>query len=324
MKNLSLSVVIPNYNGAHFLPDCLKSIITASKNQLLNLEIIIVDNGSTDDSLLQIKKLNHSLKIENWHLKIIQNTSNLGFASAVNQGIQAAEGDSVMIINNDLTLHPQWFAQMIPVILQNKDPKVTTFFGLVLNKDGTKIESEGLEFFYRGKALNTNNGHPYLSSNPYTLRPYLIWGASASVVIYHKQTIQAIGLFDPDFFAYEEDVDLALRLRKLGYLTLYIPTAISYHLGGGTSRLMGNFRHRMDAKNWIYIILKNYSLSEFLKNLPQIVEERLRNLSGLIKNTPLPLVPYSIIRTYGQIILNLPNIQNKRKAIQKLLKSTKV
>lgn len=77
-------------------------------------------------------------------------------------------------------------------------------------------------------------------------------------------------MFDQDFFAYEEDVDLALRLTKFGYKTLYIPKAISYHLGGGTSNQMGNFRARMDVKNWFFIIIKNYSLKEITKNLPKL------------------------------------------------------
>jgi GT2 family glycosyltransferase len=173
----------------------------------------------------------------------------------------------------------------------------------------------------RGKCLNIGNGLPYLQSTVYNLQSYLVWGSSAALVVYNKKIITKIGLFDEDFFAYEEDVDLALRLNYLGYKTLYIPSALSYHLGGGTSRQMGNFRYRMDAKNWFYIIIKNYSLKEIITNLLPITEERLRNLSGLIKNTPILLIPWSILRTYFTVIIKIPSMIKKRNQIKKLLKS---
>jgi len=78
---------------------------------------------------------------------------------------------------------------------------------------------------------------------------------------------------------------------------------------------MGNFRHRMDAKNWIYIILKNYSASNLLIYSPLILIERLRNLSGLIKNTPLKDIPRDVFITYGEVIKNLPKTIKKRKEI---------
>jgi len=156
----------------------------------------------------------------------------------------------------------------------------------------------------------------------------LVWGASAAFVVYNKKILKQIGLFDENFFAYEEDVDLALRLHNLNYQTLYIPQAISYHLGGGTSNKMGIFRYKMDAKNWIYIIIKNFSKKEIIKNFPQIIEERLRNLSGLIKQIirlykikSLYYLPIILISTYGEVFVNLPKMFKKRKSIQKLIKS---
>jgi hypothetical protein len=86
---------------------------------------------------------------------------------------------------------------------------------------------------------------------------------------------------------------------------------------------MGNFRHRMDAKNWIYIIAKNYSKNEFWQNFFPIIEQRLRNLSGLIKNTPLKDIPKDFIKTYGEVIINIPKMIQKRKQIKELINSNK-
>ncbi|MDD4937814.1 MAG: glycosyltransferase family 2 protein [Candidatus Shapirobacteria bacterium] len=329
-KDPSFSIIIPNYNGAQFLDDCLYSLYQSIKQCSSHFEIIIIDNASKDNSLNLIKNFFNQYKSTKMSAKINQLNGNLGFASAVNIGINQAKYKYIVVCNNDLTLEKNWFQLISNTIAHNKNPKITTFFGTVLNKNGTKFESQGLKFFINGKAKNISNGKPFNKS----LLPKsnkLIWGASAALVVYQKNIIQKIGLFDNDFFAYEEDVDISLRLAKLNYKTFYIPPAICYHLGGGTSNKMGNFRNRMDAKNWLYIIIKNYSAKEFWINLPSIFTERLRNLFSLIKITiknyklmSIYYLPIDIIKTYGEVLIKLPKMIKKRKQIQKLVKSIKL
>jgi hypothetical protein len=185
-----------------------------------------------------------------------------------------------------------------------------------------------LDFYYSGKCNNISNGKKFdknvflRSKNLQSTK--LIWGAPAALIIYKKEILQKIGSFDPDFFAYEEDVDLALRLHLLGYQTLYIPQAICYHMGGATSKKMGNFRNRMDAKNWIYIIIKNYPTKLIFKNLFSIIEQRLRNFSGLIKNIRPSQLPKDIFITYYEVLFNLPKMFQKRRHIQKMLNQTMI
>jgi len=323
---LSFSIIIPNYNGVNFLINCLKSLTLAIKNcPQSKFEIIIVDNASHDDSLEKIEEFKNSLKIENCELKIIKNKSNTGFAFAVNQGINASKYPYSCVCNNDLKIEPSWFKLISQSIISHQDnPQIATYFGTVLNYDGTTFESQGLDFNYSGKCQNISNGKKFnktvfLKTNkPITNR--LIWGAPAALIIYKKEILQKIGIFDPDFFAYEEDVDLALRLNLFGYKTLYIPQAICYHMGGATSKKMGNFRNRMDAKNWIYIIIKNYSAKQIFNNFFPIIEQRLRNLSGLIKNTPFKHLFKDIFKTYSEVVFNFPKMTQKRRHIQKMLK----
>ncbi len=308
---MNFSIIIPNLNGANFLPACLNSLLTSiSKVPKSKFEIILVDNASTDNSLSLAKQIYPQIKI-------IQNSKNFGFALAVNQGITLAKYPWVVPCNNDLRLAPDWFKLMSDQIKTNKNAKITTFFGTVLNKTGDKIESTGLDFDYSGRCYNLKNGQQ-TSLDLKNKKPQIIWGANASLVVYKKNTINKIGMFDPDFFAYEEDVDLALRLHHLGYQTLWVPNALSYHLGGATSSKMGNFRNRMDTKNWIYIIIKNYSLKQIWQNLPGIIEQRLRNLSGLLKNTTFLLWLPTIISVYGQVIIKLPSMFIKRIKINNL------
>jgi len=317
------SIVIPNLNGEKYLETCLPSILKSLEKlpPAIQSELILVDNASRDGSINLVQKLFPSTKI-------IKNKKNLGFAPAVNRGIKKAVGDWVIVLNNDLTLKSSWFNHLHQAIkTHSQNTQITTIFGQVLNRNGTKIESRGLKFFMKGKAKNISNQQPFSPKALKYYRSKFIWGASASAVAYHRQTIIKVGLFDPDFFAYEEDVDLALRLRLFGYKTLYLPSAISYHLGGGTSSKMGNLRARMDAKNWFFIIIKNYSSKDILKNLFPILVERGRNLSGLCKQTikiygPKSIyhLPISLVSTYGQLILKLPLMIKKRHAIQKQIK----
>jgi len=323
----NFSIIIPNYNGAHFLTDCLNSLKKAIDNcSSSEFEIILVDNNSHDNSL----EVFETIIPKNFNYRILLNSKNNGFAKAVNQGIEKAKNEWVVLLNNDLTMEPNWFQLISENIKKNKDPKIATFFGTVLTKDGTKFESQGLDFFYSGKCKNISNGQEFHKSMIYNLRsnPY-VWGCSAAFVVYNKEILIKSGSFDEDFFAYEEDVDVALRLHNLGYRTFYIPQAISYHLGGGTSNKMGIFRYKMDAKNWHYIIIKNFSTSEIIENFFKIIEERLRNLSGLTKQIihiykikSFFFLPFIVISTYGQVLINIPKMIKKRKQIQKLLKSS--
>ncbi len=327
--NPNFSLIIPNYNGADFISNSLSSINSAIKNcPHSKFEIIIVDNGSTDNSLSKIKKFTNSLKIENYKLKIIKNKFNSGFSYAVNQGIDQSKYEYTVLINNDIILKPDWFKLISQTIIKNKNPKITSYFGTILNKTGDKYESQGLKFFPSGKCLNISNSQKFRESEIINLETKIIWGGSGALVVYQKNVLQKIGCFDPDFFAYLEDVDLNLRLNNFGYQTLYIPQAISYHFGGGTSRKMNNFRYRMDVRNWFYIIIKNYSVKEFWSNIFPMIIERLRNLSGLIKNSipiyqikSIWLIPKDIFQIYLEVFKNLTKMRQKYYQTQKLLKS---
>ena len=251
-----ISVIIPNFNGAEYLPNL---------NNLQNFEVIFVDNGSTDNSISLAKKLFPKVRF-------IQNSKNLGFATAVNQGIKVATQPYVCLINNDIVLSKNWFELITNSI--KKNPDTACFCGTVLNKDGTKTESQGIGFDWSGKC------------NQIKKQPAgFIWGSSAAIVVYKKRVLEKIGLFDEKYFAYLEDVDVAFRLHQNNYQTILVPEATAYHLGGGTSNKMGNFRAKQSFKNWFYFIYKNYTTSQIIFNLPQICLERLRNLSYLLKST---------------------------------------
>jgi GT2 family glycosyltransferase len=322
--SINFSIIIPNLNGQKYLEDCLPPLlksIDAIKDRS-KYEIILVDNGSTDKS---IEVFNKILNKENH--QVIKNSTNHGFSPAINQGIKASAYDWLVLLNNDLIIDRDWFVKIYKQIEATSD-KYAVFCGTVLTKDGQRFESTGLKFDYRGKCQNVNNGKAYNKKDLPTT-PSEIWGSSAALAVYNKEVLQKVGGFDSDFFAYEEDVDVSLRLHLLGYKTFYIPNAISYHLGGGTSSRMNNFRFIMDAKNWFYIIIKDYPLDILLNNFYKIFIERLRNLSGLSKATikifkikSIYYLPLAFCKSYGEVLFNLPKMLRKRRHFQNLLKST--
>lgn len=312
---INFSVIIPNLNGAHFLIDCLnslyKAIIDCPNSQF---EIILVDNNSTDNSL----EIFENIIPKNFNYKVILNQKNYGFAKSVNQGIKRAKYEWVVLLNNDLIMEPNWFQLISSAIKKNKNPKISTFFGTVLNKNGTKFESQGFKFYIEGKVENISNGKSFSKNK---LTPQKTFGANASLIVYNKKIITKIGLFDEIFFAYLEDVDIALRLHNLNYQTLYIPQAISYHFGGGTSNRMKNIRSRLSYRNWFFVIIKNYSSRDFLNNIFKIKIERLHNLSYFFRQTNnIFIFIADFLKTSIEILVNLPKMFKKRKSIQKLVK----
>ncbi len=313
---VSYSIAIPNFNGSKFLSACLKSLLSSLKHaKIQTFEIILIDNASSDDSPQLFLEFIRKNKIKRHRL--IRLDRNYGFSKAVNTGIQSAKYKHIVLLNNDIVFDRQWFYFITKNIQSNPHRRVAVFSGTILNYDGSKYESQGLSYQYSGKCLNINNQKPFTPRSLDHLPPSTVWGSSAAVAVYRRQIFDHVGMFDEDFFAYEEDVDLCLRLNNSGYKTLYIPQAIAYHYGGGTSSTMGNFRQRMDAKNWFYIIIKNYRLSDLIKNLPAIFLERLRNLSGLIKATPPRDILPSLISTYFTVIANFPRMIKKRQINEK-------
>lgn len=275
---MNFSIIIPNYNGEAFLDSCLNSIIKSAKLcSNLNIEVIVVDNASKDNSLSIIKKY---LEIANWKLEIVFLQKNHGFGYAINQGVKKSQYENLLIINNDIIIDKNWFKNIVKAV--NSNPNYACYYGLVLNKDGTKIESSGFKFYKSGKAININNNKKYQRSKSYDLNPVSIWGAPASIVIYKREIFNKLNGFDEQYFAYIEDVDLCYRLNKNNYQTLFIPSAISYHTGGATSSKVKYLREWMTVKNWWIFIFKNYSTKEIIINFFPIIFERLRNLKYLL------------------------------------------
>ena len=219
---MKVSVVTPNYNGEKFLKTFLESLNNDSD---CIGEVIIIDNGSSDASLDYLK--NNTF---NFPLVLIENDENLGFAPAVNQGIKKAKNDLIFSINNDTEIKKGSIKALVDLIDSADD--IFSVQAKMLQYDNKElIDDVGDEYNLLGWTKKTGENRP--SSEYVGVKD--IFSSCAGATVYKKSILDEIGLFDDNFFAYMEDVDLAIRSRIHGYRNLLCPDAVVYHIGSATS-----------------------------------------------------------------------------------------
>lgn len=247
--------------------------------------------------------------------------SGFSFAKGVNKGIKKGKSPFVAIINDDVKLQERWLEEAYNVF--EKYPNCAAIATRVLSYDGKFIDSCGLSIRREGKAEKIGYREEANNEKYSTIKE--VFGVPCSAALFRREALEKVKLFDEDFGSYLEDVDLSFRLRVAGFVIFYAPLAVAYHKIHATSNKLGNFKARMDAKNWIYIIIKNYPPNIIIKYVVSIILERLKNLSGLVKQTihiynwkSIWMIPWSLLTSYGEVIVKFPNMMKKRKEIQKM------
>ena len=245
---MKVSVVTPNYNGEKFLKTFLESL---NNDRDCIGEVIIIDNGSSDASLDYLKNSTFDFP-----LVLIENKENLGFAPAVNQGILKAKNDLIFSINNDTELKKGSIKALMDLISSSDD--IFSVQAKMLQYNNKElIDDVGDEYNLLAWTKKTGENH---HSNEYE-EVKDIFSSCAGAALYKKSVLDEIGLFDDNFFAYMEDVDLAIRSRINGYRNLLCPDAIVYHIGSATSGSRYNeFKVRLAARNNVWVVYKNFPI----------------------------------------------------------------
>ncbi len=253
---MKVSVVTPNYNGKKFLKNYFESL---KLNSEFIGEVIIVDNGSNDGSKEFIKDYSMNLSFP---VKIIENTENLGFAKAVNQGINESSFEYIFSLNNDTQIHIGAISYLIEAI--EKDSKIFSVSSKMIQFNNKNlIDDAGDEYTLLAYTKKAGNNQPI----SYYLNEREIFSSCAGAALYRKSILDEIGLFDENFFAYVEDVDLSFRAQIYGYKNYYCPNSIVYHIGSATSGSQYNeFKVRLAARNNVWTIYKNYSRCQKISN----------------------------------------------------------
>lgn len=251
---MKVTIIIPNYNGKHFMEPCLASL----RNQSFqDFKILVVDNASSDGSVEYMK--DHYPEIE-----IIALDKNYGFSKAVNVGIQHSKTPYVILLNNDTTVDSHYVEEMIKAI--EHSPRIFSVSSKMIQMYHPElIDSAGDLYTILGWGVCRGSGRP---STNYT-KPEEIFTACAGAAIYRRSAFNRIGYFDENHFAYLEDIDVGYRAKIHGYKNMYCPTALVYHVGSGTSGSKYNaFKVKLSARNNIYLCYKNMPLLQLILNAP--------------------------------------------------------
>lgn len=249
---MKITIVIPNYNGKHFMKSCLSSL---EEQTCKDFKILVVDNASTDGSIEYMKKYYPDIDL-------ISLDQNYGFSKAVNIGIQHSGTPYVILLNNDTAADPHFVKELLCAIEQS--PRIFSVSSKMIQMYHPElIDSAGDLYTVIGWGVCRGTGRPV--SN-YT-EPDEIFSACAGASIYRRSAFRRIGYFDENHFAYLEDIDIGYRAKIYGYRNMYCPAALVRHVGSGTSGSKYNaFKVRLSARNNLYVNYKNMPLPILLLN----------------------------------------------------------
>lgn len=210
-----VTVVVVNWNGMDYLGECLASV----RHQTYpRKELVVVDNGSTDGS----REWLHALSQED--CRLIEFSTNTGFAAGANAGIRVSRGQYVALLNNDAVADPAWLERLIAF---TSDPRVGMIASKILFYENRHvIDKAGHLFFPDG--LNRGRGAGEPDQGQYD-QPGEIFFPDGCAALYRKEMLEDVGLFDEQYFAYGDDTDLGLRARWRGWTCFYSPDARVYH-----------------------------------------------------------------------------------------------
>lgn len=257
-KPTNISVVIPNWNGLEELPACLDSLLAQSQEH----RIIVVENGSKDGSL-EFLQNNYP------GVTLIIHKNNMGFAGGVNAGIHRsiADGDDyVALFNNDAVADKDWLKNLVNDLEANDDAGIATC--KFQSIDGKHLDSTG--DIYTSWGLPYPRGRGEKVSDKYD-DFVQIFGASGGASLYRTRMLKQIGLFDEDFFAYYEDVDISFRAQLAGWKVRYVPKSVAYHQIGATSSKIAGFTTYQTIKNLPWVLWKNAPFTVFVRVFPRFL-----------------------------------------------------
>lgn len=233
---IDLSISIVNYNNKEYLKSCLDSIYSHAPET--NFEVIVVDNGSSDGSTEAVKHAFSSISL-------IENSNNLGFVKANNQGIRASQGRYVLSLNNDTIIEDGTLSGLVRFM--NEHPDVGACGPKVLNRDGSlqyqcrrsfPTISSSLFYFLRLHRLFPGKKRfgQYLMTHRNSDEAGEVDSVSGCCMMVRREVIEEVGILDENFIMYGDDLDWCYRIKQAGWKVFYVPDYQIVHFGGQSSR----------------------------------------------------------------------------------------
>jgi GT2 family glycosyltransferase len=297
--DIDVSVIVLNYNGRHWLADCLTATLAQMNDRE---ELILVDNASTDDSVELVRA--HFPEV-----RLLALDENSGFAQGNNVGAQTARGRYIAFLNNDTIPQPGWLSALKAPFVRDPSAAVTTS-RIVYLHDPSVVDSAGDGYLRAGGAFKRFHGAPSASAG----QPGDVFGACGAACMFRKDVFMDLGGFDEDFFMIYEDVDISFRARLRGHRCKYAPDAIVHHAGSGALGRNSRMSVYLGQRNLEWTYLKNTPWPLLIRSLPSHV---LYDAAGLLAYASRGLLgPY--LKGKLAALRGVPGLLRKRSAVQSM------
>lgn len=308
--NKKIAIVILNWNGEKLFERFLPSVIENSKGA--NVEIIVADNGSSDQSISYLKQNFPSIKV-------IDLKENFGFAEGYNQALKQVGVDYFVLLNSDVKVSKDWIEPCIkqfeadekiaavqPKILSYNQPGFFEYAGAA----GGFIDKFGYPFC-RGRILNRLEK----DNNQYNKSTQLFWASGACMFV-RAEAFKNIGGFDGDFWAHMEEIDLCWRLKNKGFKIMYEPQSVVYHLGGGTLTYGSPQKIYLNFRNNLYMLFKNLPRQQFKRIfLTRMILDGIAAVKFILGLNFREF--WAVVKAHTAFYRNLEKLIRKRKETQK-------
>ncbi|HEV3217884.1 MAG TPA: glycosyltransferase family 2 protein [Vicinamibacterales bacterium] len=296
---MKVAVLIVNWNGGGFLRQCLEAL---ERQQRQPDHIVVVDNGSTDDSVAMAET---PLR----HVELIRLPSNVGFAAANNIAARAAQRfDGLALLNPDAFAEPGWLGALTSAA--DGDAGAAAFASqMLLDSDPDLLDGAGDTYHVSGRAWRNGHRSPRASVPAADAE---VFAACAAAALYRREAFDEVGGFDERYFSYFEDVDLGFRLRLRGYSCRYVHRAVVRHVSSGIAGYRSDFAVYHGERNLVWTFFKNMPAPLLFLYLPQHVA---LNLAALLYY-PLRDQGGVVLRAKLDAVRGLPSVLRTRRLVQ--------
>jgi GT2 family glycosyltransferase len=288
-----LSIIIVNYNTKDLLKNTVNSVLEGKKG--IHIEIIVVDNNSSDDSVLMIEQ-------EYPMVKVIQNDKNLGFPKANNIGIKQSTGRYVLLLNSDTEVIGDCLEKCINYLDNHMDvgvlgPKLLLANGELDHACKRGFPTPEASFWYILKMYKLFPGNKHFGRYNMSYLPYdeinEVDSLTGAFMMLKREVIEQVGLLDEQFFMYGEDLDWCLRIKEAGWRVIYYPETATIHYKGGSSRkkryktiyefhrAMYLFYNKHYIKKYVFFITWMVYIGIVIKLVLEMLLNLLKTVQGL-------------------------------------------
>lgn len=291
-SDLLASLIVLNWNGKEYLAQCLPSLLALDYT---NYEIILVDNGSTDDSV------DYAIS-EFSGIRVIENRRNLGCAGGMNVGIAQSQGDIAVLLNNDVIVRRDWLSELVGAM--TIDECIGVAGCKIFFADGDTLQHAG-GLISHPLALANHYGYRQPDTGAYDVLTDVDYVTSAAMAI-RRAALAEVGNLDDGFFPiYYDDVDICYRARTAGWRVVYVPTAVLTHLESATM-VRDSYRYFVSFhRSRLRFVLKHLSIEQFLREFVPAEVSWLAQVRS-------PRERQALSRAYKAALLMVPAIYTAR------------